>query len=452
MSETSKRVLICGLHEDWHQLVKNTFKGYFFDYLKNPDEFANFLNMEGATFYPVVFAGETSGVVPQEMAQAFRMQYPDSKVFYISASRENFNRAFLIKNGFSDAFLMPLDTVIMTKRIEELYAFLEAGDGKVLKPVKVIDMQPNDQMNFDVSVYLPSSKRHVKFAASGESLDQDRVDRLSKFKVNNMYVDARDMKLFYQYTAERLRALGKNAAMGETEKVERLENAMRELFVGIFQTADQESSLQEGREMMESSKQIVDSYIMQAGEPKDWYKNVVNVVGAGERNLYSHNSRVSTLAALFSIALQKGNAEDMAVAGLFHDLGMGELPPDLQNKSYEKMTPDEKNLYHIHPSVSVKLLKMKKIVVPAIVYEAIEQHHETFNGKGFPKGMVPPKLKVESQILAMADRFDELTSPDTSDGQEALKPLEAIKAMEASNHYDPTLLGKLRVLFEKSEN
>jgi HD-GYP domain-containing protein (c-di-GMP phosphodiesterase class II) len=445
----SKRILHCGLSPECLGLVQGVFAKYQVDGIASVEEFSAFLEKEERPFYPLIVCGETGGIDPSEMAQGFRMQNADSKIYYISAVREKFQRNILMKNGFDDAFLLPTDESFLKKRLQDLHSFLEAGDGKIFKPVKVIDLQADDKMNFDISVYMPSTKRHIKYAASGEAMDEARVARLGKHKVTNMFVDSRDMQKFYEYTAERLRALGKDGSgIGATERGERLENAMRELFVGIFQSSDSDSTLQEGKEMMQSCKQIVDSYIMKGGETKDWYKSVIDVVG-GERNLYSHASRVSTLASLFSIALQTGNPEDMATAGLFHDLGMGELPAELQEKPYEQMNADEKQLYSLHPAVSVKLLKMKKIVAPSIVYEAIEQHHEAFNGSGFPKGITPPKLKVESQILAMADKFDYLTCLDQAEGLTALKPQEALAQMETSGHFDPMMIAKLKKLFEE---
>ncbi|NCN27159.1 HD domain-containing protein [bacterium] len=444
--QIASQLLLCGLHPDNVALVKEILPRTPQIIIPDMAGFENFLESPPDVPIPMVLCGETLGELsPTEMAQTFRMQYSQAKIFYISKKREAFDRALLLKNGFDDAFLMPFDERIVRKKLLELRSMVDAGAEVVFRPVKMIDLKPSAVIDFDVSVYLPTTNRHIKFAASGEPLDEARVERLGKHNVTNMYVDVGDMKKFYKYSAERLVELGKSGSIGETERVERLENSVRLLFTGIFSTSDGESSLQEGRAMLEDCQEIVKSYIL-ADSEKEWYKAISENIGT-EGDSYSHHTRVSTFAGMFSIALEKGSPADFATAGLFHDLGLGEIPEELQKKKYEEMTDEEKELWELHPSISVKLLKMKKIPVPLIVYEMIEQHHERFDGSGFPKGITAPKLKVESQILAMADEFDYLTCAEQLKGDSALTPTEAIKKMAASGAFEIELVSKLVKLF-----
>ena len=88
---------------------------------------------------------------------------------------------------------------------------------------------------------------------------------------------------------------------------------------------------------------------------------------------YSHSSSVSSYAVLFCLALQKGNAEELAIAAMFHDLGLSDLPPHLQNGRTDKMTEEEFNLYKAHPELSIKALQAKHMAISDKIVSSILQ-------------------------------------------------------------------------------
>ncbi len=95
-------------------------------------------------------------------------------------------------------------------------------------------------------------------------------------------------------------------------------------------------------------------------------------------------TRVSTLAAMFEMALGLKQTQQAAIAGLFLDIGLAQLPPELQNKDYALMTDAEKKEYGTHPTRSLALLQSRRMAVPPDVQAAIQNHHEKFDGTGFP--------------------------------------------------------------------
>jgi HD-GYP domain-containing protein (c-di-GMP phosphodiesterase class II) len=132
------------------------------------------------------------------------------------------------------------------------------------------------------------------------------------------------------------------------------------------------------------------------------------------------------------------------------------LPAELQNLEYEKMTPEQKEIYKKHPEMSVNMIKSRKIVVPDIVTKAILQHHEHFDGTGYPNGIFGDRMCKEAQILAIADRFDYLTA--IRPGSPTLSPIEAVGQLRelqlkdtSKTHYNPDLLKKLMELFPQAQ-
>jgi HD-GYP domain-containing protein (c-di-GMP phosphodiesterase class II) len=121
-----------------------------------------------------------------------------------------------------------------------------------------------------------------------------------------------------------------------------------------------------------------------------------------------------------------GKTQAAAISGLFIDIGLASLPPELVSMAWSKMNDEQKKLYQTHPDLSVKLLMGKRMVVPPDVQKAILQHHERLDGNGFPDKLIGSKIAPLSQVVALADRFEALMfgsdkRPDVGDVMNQLR-------------------------------
>lgn len=162
----------------------------------------------------------------------------------------------------------------------------------------------------------------------------------------------------------------------------------------------------------------------------------------------SHLSNTSTYAALFSMATGVGRPEELAMAALFHDLGLSIVPSSIQEKSVSEWTDKERDIYQSHPEYSINLVKNRKVVLSQSIQTMILQHHERVDGSGYPSGLTEPKLKLESQLLAIADEFDELTCFGL--GRQALSPQDALAQISSGRKFNLNLLAKLNQVFRKT--
>lgn len=375
---------------------------------------------------------DDSGLIV-EAAQSLSMQYQGVPLYYVSFKRDNYDRKTFVKNGFTDAFLLPIDTDVLKRNMSDYFAQISNGQIKSYRSVKLIDIEPGTVLNFDTTIYLPANHKYIKYAAAGDEIEEAKIKKLKSHNMSSVYVPSNQMQQFYQYTAGRLQNINSSNKMSETEKREKMGSSVRNLVSGLFNDTDKESTFEQGQNFLKDSKEIINNFIA-VSPGADWYQNLVNTMGEMSSS-YCHAGNVSTYASLFSIGLGIGKPEELAIAGLFHDIGLADVPAEIVAKKEEERTKEGQELYKKHPEYSIEILKRKKMILPEIVVKAILQHHENFNGTGYPKGLVGSRICKEAQILALADRFDYLTS--AVEGQPLMTPEEAVEFFKKQMIGDP---------------
>ncbi len=122
---------------------------------------------------------------------------------------------------------------------------------------------------------------------------------------------------------------------------------------------------------------------------------------------YRHSLSVAELAARAgqTLGLNLRALEELQIAGLLHDIGKIGVPDHVLQKE-GKLSKRERGLVTLHPELSADILTpLPKF---ARVREIILQHHERFDGTGYPGGRAEDEILIESRVLAIADTFDAL--------------------------------------------
>jgi putative nucleotidyltransferase with HDIG domain len=394
------------------------------------------------------------GISANELAQALRMVYAEAPIHYVTTLRSGFERKVFQKNGFTDAFLLPIDIPVLESTIRDDLSKVSKGACKSYKAVKMVDLEAGATLEFDTYIHLPGNNKHIKLTAAGDSLDEDRLARFKKREMNSLHVAQDQMPKFYEFTAKQLKKIQGSPTLSATEKSEKIQAAVRDIMGGIFNDSSKEASTTHGKSIVADCAQIVKAYVLtsdvKGASGPSWYEKILTVADSST-NSYSHSANVATYAAMFSLGLSMGKPEEVAMAALLHDVGLADVPLEIQLKPAAERSKAEEDEYRKHTEYALKIIRDRKLIVSETVLKAISQHHERFNGTGYPKGTTGPRICPEAQILALADEFDYLTGGAVEGGTKKMTPSEALQHLITSNAsvalFDQALLNKLAALF-----
>lgn len=127
--------------------------------------------------------------------------------------------------------------------------------------------------------------------------------------------------------------------------------------------------------------------------------------------LFQHSVNVAVLAGIIGLAkgLNRTQLEELGVGALLFDIGMTKMPEKIIKESGE-LTKAERALLETHPREGFEILR-KYHDVSLVSAHCAYQHHERFDGSGYPRGLKGNDIHLYAQIVGLADMYDALVSP-----------------------------------------
>jgi HD-GYP domain-containing protein (c-di-GMP phosphodiesterase class II) len=126
--------------------------------------------------------------------------------------------------------------------------------------------------------------------------------------------------------------------------------------------------------------------------------------------LFEHAVNVSILSTIIGFAKQYPEPQlyDLAISSMLYDVGMLLLPEDLLTKK-SRLSEDERLLVEAHTTEGYRMLADRPDI-PTVAAICALQHHERYDGSGYPSGLAGGSIHEYAQIIAIADLYDALVS------------------------------------------
>ena len=152
-----------------------------------------------------------------------------------------------------------------------------------------------------------------------------------------------------------------------------------------------------------------------------------------------HSKRVSKICELIAnnMKLVKDDVKQIKSAGLVHDIGKIGLAELILNKT-ERLNDTEWDEIKKHPEAGWRILSSAKEF--SEIAQFILEHHEKWDGTGYPKGLKGKKISIEARIITLADSYDAMTSVRSYKNK--LSKDEAIAEIKrcSGTQFDPELV------------
>jgi len=180
-------------------------------------------------------------------------------------------------------------------------------------------------------------------------------------------------------------------------------------------------------------------------EIEDTQKEVIFCMGAiGEtRSLETghHVKRVAEYSRYLSqlLGLSKEEVDIVTQASPMHDIGKVAIADAILNKP-AKLTPEEFEIMKGHAELGYEMLKHSQRAIFKAASIIAYEHHERYDGKGYPRGLKGEEIHIYGRITALADVFDALGSSRTYKKAWSDERIFAMFKEERGKHFDPHLV------------
>jgi len=309
---------------------------------------------------------------------------------------------------------------------------------KEMFSVNIDLLKKGGEKPFPLFLLFEINDRFIPITLPGEDVSEVWSHRLAKRKDKELWIPLRFRELYESHLAklgilstavsndanpQAAAANNEQARVAKTEagelardvledeeltakqKAEILSDLSQDTLRAVKQiTTRGDSSKEEG---IRRCRDIVDQILVVASAKSNIYDEILAIRDSQEQ--IDHSVMVGTMAVMFALAI--GFADDalladIAAAAVFHDIGLVNLRPELFTKKESQWSAAERKEYETHVTLGMDLLKQSGGVFHPRVLRMISEHHESYDGSGFPLKKKGLEIDETSQILHLANLFD----------------------------------------------
>jgi putative two-component system response regulator len=159
-----------------------------------------------------------------------------------------------------------------------------------------------------------------------------------------------------------------------------------------------------------------------------------------------HCERVRSICARLGqeMGLGTDRIRDLELGAMLHDIGKCKIPDAILNKA-GPLTADEWSVMRRHPEYGADIVRKIDFLRGAV--DVVGNHHEKFDGSGYPLGLRGDGIPLSARIFMVVDAYDTITSRRSY--KEPRSPEEALVEIRrcAGSHFDPAVVDAFERLF-----
>ncbi|MBF0362981.1 MAG: HD domain-containing protein [Oligoflexia bacterium] len=301
-------------------------------------------------------------------------------------------------------------------------------------PTPLKEVQVDTELPFALHLFFKINNKMVAIVKAGEVFNQEAHAKFVSKGLNYVYILKKERDNFYEYKSTTFSnvlksdslSLEKKQAMLETHTIKALKNL------------NEVTSIEESQQLMENCSGMTKNIITNVSSKSfsNLFDEINKMVKTGS-GLMVHSANVSSLSVLFAMlsgVTDSKELESVAMGGLLHDLGLSRSGDQLASKYLDNIpfSDEDYQMFMKHPQWGLEMLgeaggaspfdlkqgsddddgdvivknKTKKKGLDPNVKDIVFQHHENFDGSGFPRTIRGMQINHLAKIVRIANDFD----------------------------------------------
>jgi len=311
-------------------------------------------------------------------------------------------------------------------------------------PINTSSLRSNTTVCCDLYILVEtkSESRYVLYSRGDAVFEDNKRGMLWEKNISTLFIKKDDQKKYYEYLENNFKEIITDVRIPPDERTKIVHSTATNLLKDLFNDP-RAGNINRTKTFAHN---MVD-YILQEGRAA---RSLLKIA-IHEYYTYTHSVNVAAVGTLFAKELGFGD-EDLKhfCAGiLLHDVGKTRISTDILNKK-GKLTKEEFEKIKKHPEMGVEILKEAGNGFTD-EYMITLQHHENYDGTGYPRGLKKDEILLCSKIARIIDVYDALTTDRPY--AKAMRPFAALVEMKDKmlNCFDKELLVRFIRFFGPSD-
>jgi len=300
-------------------------------------------------------------------------------------------------------------------------------------PIDSSSLKADTKIGCDLYLLVKSGKesRYILYCRGDVIFENNKREMLLEKNISRLFINKDDQQKYYQYLESNFQNIISDTRLSSDEKTKIVHSAATNLVKDLFN--DPRSGSIERTKTF--AYNMVDYVLKDTSAAESLLKIAVH-----EYYTYTHSVNVAAVGTLFArnIGVEDDDLKGFCSGILLHDVGKTRISTNILNKK-GKLTKEEFEEIKKHPEYGIEVLdetgsefKEERIITI--------QHHENFDGSGYPNGLAKDEIHPCGKIARIIDVYDALTTKRAY--ADAVRPFAALVEMKEkmSNCFDNELL------------
>jgi len=427
------KILLCDPDEEWLATASKFLSDQLYQVKSVYNGKDAQLALYNDSYFAVILNIDLTNHSGLQVLKFIKTNYTNQNVVMVVNKDQEDNRESLIKMGAKDLIAKPFELSELCQTLEGHQSLGDlvnnlpkkeggssaeeevSGEDANFTKIPIGEFFSSKAVLFDIYVRL-SSGRYIKILHAGDAFDRSRVEKYKNEKgVEYLHFHNKDRRKFVQFNNFLAKKLISNKALPSEQKVSVLKNTTEKYLEEVFTVGMKPQVIEQGKQVCENVYRLI--------EKDDSLFKLLKSYQEFDPSAYSH----AFLVTMFSSCIikqfewqSKSTIETTALACMFHDIGKMSLPKELLEKKVDDMNAEELEEYKKHPELGLEMVEGNRMINNS-VKQIILQHHESFDGTGFPFGKKGANILTLANIVSMADRFVHIMV------EEEVAPIVALK-------------------------